>query len=314
MKLIDYPPHLHTVKLLLQSVHPAHHCPPALFVGPQGVGKFQWALMLGRALRCQVDALRTLLGAACACEPCRWTGEHPDSLTLDGSEVTLKIDDVKRLREWTRLKAPGFRVAILRDAHMLTPAAQNALLKTLEEPPPRMLIILTTHAPHRLLRTIRSRARTCRFAPIAEAPLRAYAHAHFEALSEESVTAAVQASFGSVQLLREQLQPNEAPTPPLQILMKQSLPKQLKTAERLAQSHAVTLVEAGRLATQLAAYARDPKTAARTRIKALRLFDELCQLVMRSEAHVNRRMLWESWLLGARLKQDDAPLPTLFEI
>lgn len=141
-----------------------------LFDGPPGVGKRTTALALAAALSCQ----RTPGAAHCDCPSCAKiaAGLHPDILRVapGGAGNFIVIEQIRDL-----LGQLGFaphegrvRLVLIEQADRMHPAAQNAFLKTLEEPPARSLIVLTTSAPERLLVTIRSRCQKLRFAPLPE--------------------------------------------------------------------------------------------------------------------------------------------------
>ena len=154
-----------------------------LLTGPRGVGKaaFAWR------------AARRLLGAAASGpELASAAGDpanrliaaraHPDLLVLEREVEDAKprrnipVDEARRLPEFFS-KAPAIsphRVAIIDAADDLNVNAANAVLKTLEEPPPRGVLLLVSHAPGRLLPTIRSRCRRLGFAPWTEAALAAW--------------------------------------------------------------------------------------------------------------------------------------------
>jgi DNA polymerase-3 subunit delta' len=135
-----------------------------LFAGPAGVGKATTARALAAALNCESGA------AGCStCVPCGKIeqGIHPDVLTLKPQDAgnMIKIEPIRDLR--ALLAFPPHearaRVVILEDADRMNPQAQNAFLKTLEEPPPRTHFVLVTTAPDVLLVTIRSRSQKVRF-------------------------------------------------------------------------------------------------------------------------------------------------------
>jgi DNA polymerase-3 subunit delta' len=151
-----------------------------LFVGPAGVGKRLFALKLAESLLCGETADESL--APCGrCESCRLfaAGNHPDleviSLPADKSSLPVELfigDSEHRNREGLchRISLKPYlgrrRVAIIDDADRLNPASANCLLKTLEEPPPRSLLILLGTSPSKQLPTIRSRAQIVRFQPL----------------------------------------------------------------------------------------------------------------------------------------------------
>jgi DNA polymerase III delta' subunit len=142
-----------------------------LFYGPTGAGKREAAHALAAACLCAAGSER---GDACgACADCRLTtaGTHPDleHLACEQGKQVIGIDRVRAAIAELALapvSAAG-RVLIVEDADRLHPAAANAFLKTLEEPPAGAVIVLLTSRPDLLLSTIRSRCREVRFPPRA---------------------------------------------------------------------------------------------------------------------------------------------------
>nr|MDJ0955063.1 DNA polymerase III subunit gamma/tau [Acidimicrobiia bacterium] len=139
-----------------------------LFAGPRGTGKTTTARLLAKALNC---ADRGADGEPCNdCVSCQAV---TDSNSLDVIELDAashnKVEDVREIRAnvGTVAVAGGARkVYILDEAHMLSRAAGNALLKTLEEPPEHVIFVLATTEPYKLLDTIRSRAQRFDFLPV----------------------------------------------------------------------------------------------------------------------------------------------------
>jgi len=141
-----------------------------VFAGPEGVGKFRAALWLASRLGCEAPS--RCKGECPSCKKVS-AGAHPDLLVLEPepNERSIGIDRVRdylipRLSMRPTGDAPN--VAIIRDAHKLTLDAQSALLKTLEEPSGRALIVLVTDALGALLATVRSRCQLLRFAPLGD--------------------------------------------------------------------------------------------------------------------------------------------------
>jgi len=142
-----------------------------LFAGPDGIGKRAVAGALAAWLECTAggdDACGT-------CASCRQAaaGSHPDLqiIAVAAGKKEIGVDRVRELKRFTQLQPLGgtMKIGIVDDAHMLTVAAQNALLKTLEEPPPRSLLILVANNPDALLPTVRSRCQRVQFAPLPTA-------------------------------------------------------------------------------------------------------------------------------------------------
>ncbi|MBI3388589.1 MAG: DNA polymerase III subunit delta' [Deltaproteobacteria bacterium] len=155
----------------LQAAHARERLAHALLItGLEGIGKQRLANAMATWLACTAGA-----GDACGqCSGCRQmaAGTHPDMriVTVPSGKKDIRIDAVRGLRSFmqlTPLNAP-YKVAIIHDAHALNLNAQNALLKTLEEPPPRSLLILVTHSPGTLLPTVRSRCQRIPCAPLPD--------------------------------------------------------------------------------------------------------------------------------------------------
>jgi DNA polymerase-3 subunit gamma/tau len=137
-----------------------------IFSGARGVGKTTTARILAKVLNCKQRNEAEPCGQ---CDSCR---EIAASNALDVIEIDAAsnrgIDQIRELREMVQFAPLGgrYKVVLLDEAHMLTPEASNALLKTLEEPPDRVLFILATTEPENLSDTIRSRSQHFHFRPL----------------------------------------------------------------------------------------------------------------------------------------------------
>ena len=128
-----------------------------IFSGARGVGKTTTARILAKALNCAQGPTVTPDGT---CDSCREiaAGNSVDVIEVDAAS-NRGIDEIRELRETARYlpARDRYKIFIVDEAHMLTTEAFNALLKTLEEPPPRCLFILATTEAHKLPSTIQSR-------------------------------------------------------------------------------------------------------------------------------------------------------------
>jgi len=134
-----------------------------LFAGPRGCGKTSTARILARAINC--DSLDA--GNPCnTCPSCRGViaGNNLDVMEIDGASHT-GVNEVRDLQESIGYTPSHFRnkVYIIDEVHMLSTHAFNALLKTLEEPPPHVYFIFATTAPHKIPETIKSRCQRHHF-------------------------------------------------------------------------------------------------------------------------------------------------------
>jgi DNA polymerase-3 subunit delta' len=174
-----------------------------VFAGPPGVGKRLTAVALAQALNCEHRQEGALPADACGrCAACTRIarGVHADVLVIEpGDSGTIKVDQVRDAidRAAYRPFEGRRRVVIVEDADALVPEAQNALLKTLEEPPPASVFVLLTARPDLLLPTVRSRCQRLRFGPLAASDV-AGVLVRDHGFAEAEARAAAAASDGSV--------------------------------------------------------------------------------------------------------------------
>ena len=162
-----------------------------LFAGPRGVGKTTTARLLAKALLCGRRQGPEPCGACPACQELV-AGTLVDVLEIDGAS-NRGIDEIRTLRENVKY-APArgrYKVYIIDEVHQLTEAAFNALLKTLEEPPPHVVFILATTQPQGLPPTVLSRCQRFDFKPIAPELLSASLERILQAEKVEFVAAAI---------------------------------------------------------------------------------------------------------------------------
>jgi len=147
----------HITKTLQNAIDNNRVAHAFLFAGARGVGKTSMARILAKALNCREGPKPSPCNG---CENCKEisSGNSMDVLEIDGAS-NRGINEIRELREtvkYTPAKS-AFKIFIIDEVHMLTPEAFNALLKTLEEPPPRVIFILATTQPHKIPLTILSR-------------------------------------------------------------------------------------------------------------------------------------------------------------
>ena len=156
----------HVARALQNAIRHERVAHAYLFTGARGVGKTSMARILAKALNCPnvVDAV-----PCNECDICQAisAGNDVDVLEIDGAS-NRGIDDIRQLRANVNVKSmrSRYKVYIIDEVHMLTTDAFNALLKTLEEPPPGVKFVFCTTEPEKLLDTILSRCQRFDFASI----------------------------------------------------------------------------------------------------------------------------------------------------
>ena len=149
----------HVVQTLINALKLGRLAHAYLFTGPRGVGKTTAARILAKAINCTEKSG----GEVEPCLNCDSCKDFETQRSLNIFEIDAasnnRVEDIRELRENVRVPPQGGRrkVYIIDEVHMLTTAAFNVLLKTLEEPPPHVLFIFATTEPHKVLPTILSR-------------------------------------------------------------------------------------------------------------------------------------------------------------
>ena len=233
-----------------------------LFTGTEGVGKQAAAAALAMACNCQRElpefnaADRSgqgpvnssgefnliTMGACGACKSCRKieAGNHPDIIRIQPTGQIIKIDQIRSLLNTLAMKPyeATTRVAILSDAQAMNPAAGNALLKILEEPPSRSMLVLTATRKSDLLPTIVSRCQHVGFNPIPRARIAARLEKNYGLEKQEADILAAMAggSFSRARMMMEDkwLQRREWVIEEMSRLSLQPVGRLLALAEKLS--------------------------------------------------------------------------------
>jgi DNA polymerase-3 subunit gamma/tau len=185
--------------LTSKQIHHAY-----LFSGPRGCGKTSSARILARSLNCEKGPIADPCGDCQSCRDLIANGPGSfDVIEMDAATHGL-VDDARELRD-KALFAPvqsRYKIYIIDEAHQLGPAAANALLKIVEEPPPYVIFIFATTEPEKVIPTIRSRTHHYQFRLVGPEVLRSYLFEICEkeevTLDEGALTLAARAGHGSV--------------------------------------------------------------------------------------------------------------------
>jgi DNA polymerase-3 subunit gamma/tau len=166
----------HVTETLANAIRNNRVAHAYIFSGARGVGKTTAARILAKALNCVKGPTPEPCGECDSCKEIA-AGTSLDVIEIDAAS-NRGIDQIRELREMVRYAPAAARskVVILDEAHMLTGEASNALLKTLEEPPDRVIFVMATTEPENLVDTIRSRSQ----------------HFHFRALTFAEITGRLQ--------------------------------------------------------------------------------------------------------------------------
>jgi DNA polymerase-3 subunit gamma/tau len=157
----------HVTKTLTKAIEKDRVAHAYIFTGTRGVGKTTTARILARALNCENGPTPLPCGV---CETCKniINGSSFDVIEIDGASNN-SVDDIRNIRENIHYSSMGgkYRIYVIDEVHMLTKPAFNALLKTLEEPPPKVIFIFATTEPQKIPATIQSRCQRFDFRRIS---------------------------------------------------------------------------------------------------------------------------------------------------
>ncbi len=165
-KFADVVGQQHITQTLQNAIESGKFSHAYLFTGPRGTGKTSAAKIFAQTINCENMPTREPCNE---CSHCRgiMDGSIPDVIEIDAASNT-SVDDIRDIRDKVKY-APSvvpYKVYIIDEVHMISVNAFNALLKTLEEPPPHVVFILATTEPHKIPLTIISRCQRFDFKPI----------------------------------------------------------------------------------------------------------------------------------------------------
>ncbi|MEG2248651.1 MAG: DNA polymerase III subunit gamma/tau, partial [Akkermansia sp.] len=192
----------HVIQTLRHAIEQNRLAHAYLFVGPRGTGKTSTARIFAKALNCTGGPKVDFDPNEDICREIA-EGRSLDVLEIDGAS-NRGIDNIRDLRDNVRF-APSsgtFRIVYIDEVHMLTKESFNALLKTLEEPPPHVKFIFATTEPHKILPTILSRCQRFDLRPIPTETIATHllhiAKLEGVALSDEAAFAVAKAADGGM--------------------------------------------------------------------------------------------------------------------
>jgi DNA polymerase-3 subunit gamma/tau len=192
----------HITRTLQNAISSSRLAHAFLFSGPRGVGKTTTARILAKALNCTQGPTPTPCGK---CDSCRETaaGTSVDVIEIDGAS-NRGIEHIRELREAVKYAPAGGKnkVYVIDEVHMLTNEAFNALLKTLEEPPPHVIFIFATTEPQKIPATILSRCQRYGFKRVSLQQiigrLRMIAEAEGISITDQGLALIARAAEGSM--------------------------------------------------------------------------------------------------------------------
>lgn len=142
-----------------------------VFSGPEGIGKRMVAKLIAKQLNCTDQANRPC-GSCGGCLKIQKEA-HPDFHLIQNGQSQIKIEDIRGILRQANLRPyeGAVKVFIIDNAHKLNVESANSLLKVLEEPPKDVLIILVTHKPQNIIKTVLSRCKQIKFSPLIRTQL-----------------------------------------------------------------------------------------------------------------------------------------------
>jgi DNA polymerase-3 subunit gamma/tau len=190
------------VRVLTNSISQGKIAHAYVFSGPRGVGKTSTARILAKALNCERGPATSPCGECGSCRAIT-EGHAVDVIEIDGASNN-SVDDIRDLREKVKYAPSGgrYKIYIIDESHMLSNPAFNALLKTLEEPPPHVLFMLATTEVRKIPITVMSRCQHLPFRRVStegiKERLRLISSAEGIGISAEALSMVARAADGSI--------------------------------------------------------------------------------------------------------------------
>jgi DNA polymerase-3 subunit delta' len=171
MRFSDVLGHERSLNIIQAHLENSRFSGAYIFSGPEGIGKKMVAKIIAQQLNCTAEA-----GRPCEnCSSCLKTQkeQHPDLHIIQNGESQIKIEDIREILRQANFRPyeGNSKIFIIDNAHKLNSEAANSLLKVLEEPPKDVLIILVTHKPQNIIKTVLSRCKVIKFSPLIRTQL-----------------------------------------------------------------------------------------------------------------------------------------------
>jgi DNA polymerase-3 subunit delta' len=173
-----------------------------LFAGPEKIGKFTLVKRFAKLLQCSQKACGT-------CSVCQQidNGSHPDTIIVKDHGESMKVDDIREIIQRTSMTfQSSYFLVCIENIERMTEETMNALLKTLEEPPPHVIFLLTTLNINRILPTVLSRVFSIELGGVQKQELQEYLTKQFSSESQETIEKVVYLSLNRPGLAIEMLQ------------------------------------------------------------------------------------------------------------